>query len=109
VRAGRSAKAAAGNRVSGSGFPFVSGRNGAAATPRMKNEPTIVAAEADDQGAGDQRTDAGDPTGRVEAKGDGSAAHPRREQLGQPDRGPGPDPAGEKPKTVTVTSSAPID
>ena len=30
--------------VSGSGLPLVSGRNGAAMTPRMKNSPTIVAA-----------------------------------------------------------------
>lgn len=44
MRAGRSAKAAAADSVSGSGFPLVSGRNGAATTPRMKNEPTIVAA-----------------------------------------------------------------
>ena len=28
----------------GSGLPFVSGRNGAAITPMMKNRPTIVAA-----------------------------------------------------------------
>ena len=28
----------------GSGFPFVSGRNGATANPRMKNNPMIVAA-----------------------------------------------------------------
>ena len=28
----------------GSGLPLVSGRNGAAITPRMKNSPTIVAA-----------------------------------------------------------------
>ena len=28
----------------GSGLPLVSGRNGAATTPRMKNSPTIVAA-----------------------------------------------------------------
>jgi hypothetical protein len=36
--------AKAGDTVSGSGLPLVSGRNGATTTPRMKNRPTSVAA-----------------------------------------------------------------
>ena len=36
--------AKAGDTVSGSGLPLVSGRNGATTTPRMKNKPTSVAA-----------------------------------------------------------------
>src|SRR5262249_28961326 len=113
--AGHSAGASVGfaHRACGSGLPFVSGRNGAAPTPRMKHSPTIVAAlpkppsvtisvpaisgpaQEIHRGALKQKATAV-PRTRV-GKSSGS-------QIGAHDQIP----VVKKPKTATATSSAPI-